>query len=123
MIFISAPFRKHTGRSCTGPPGSDGPVVDHYDAADVRTYMDKLAGALEAVLGGKLGDHIRALFCDSIELSGANITDDFFEEFRKRRGYDLKPFVPLVYYHPYEGYTDTLRYDAEFNKDIQQDPL
>ena len=103
-----------------GAPGSDGPVVDHYDAADVRAYMDNLASALEAVLGGKLGDHIRALFCDSIELSGANITDDLFEEFSKRRGYDLKPFVPLVFYHPYEGYTDSLMYDNEFIEDIRR---
>ncbi len=103
-----------------GAPGSRGPVVDHYDAGDVRAYMDRLAGALEAVLGGKLGDHIRALFCDSIELSGANTTDDFFEEFLKRRGYDLTPFIPLVYYHPYQGYTDTLHYDPQFNEDIQR---
>jgi len=113
-------FQKAYRSVMHGAPGSDGPVVDHYDAADVRAYMDKLAGALEAVLGGKLGDHIRALFCDSIELSGANITDDLFVEFRKRRGYDLKPFVPLVFYHPYEGYTDTLRYDNEFNEDIRR---
>jgi hypothetical protein len=113
-------FQKAYRSVMHGAPGSDGPVVDHYDASDVRAYMDKLAGSLEALLGGKLGDHIRALFCDSIELSGANLTDDLFEEFRKRRGYDLKPFVPLVYYHPYEGYTDTLRYDAEFNEDIQR---
>ena len=65
---------------------------------------------LKTVLGGELGDHIRALFCDSIELSGANITDDFFDEFLKRKGYDLNTFMPLVYYPPYEGYTDTLNY-------------
>jgi len=82
--------------------------------------MDRMADALEAVLGGKLGDHIRALFCDSIELSGANITDDFFEQFLERRGYDLQPFIALVYYHPYEGYTDTLHYDTEFNNDIRR---
>jgi len=103
-----------------GAPGSKGPVVDHLDAQDVRAYMDRLSGALEAVLGGKLGDHIRALFCDSIELSGANITDDFFEQFLERRGYDLQPFTPLVYYHPYGGYTDTLHYDTEFNDDIRR---
>ena len=113
-------FQKAYRSVMHGAPGSDGPVVDHYDAADVRAYMDKLAGALEAVLGGKLGDHIRALFCDSIELSGANITDDLFEEFRKRRGYDLKPFVALVFYHPYQGYRDTLRYETAFNEDIQR---
>jgi len=113
-------FQKAYRSVMHGAPGSDGPVVDHYDAADVRAYMDKLAGALEAVLGGKLGDHIRALFCDSIELSGANITDDFFKEFLRRRGYDLKPFVPLVFYHPYQGYTDTLRYEKDFNEDIRR---
>ncbi len=103
-----------------GAPGSKGPVVDHYDAGDVRAYMDRLADALEAVLGGKLGDHIRAIFCDSIELSGANITDDFLEEFLQRRGYDLQPFIPLVYYPPSAGYADTLHYEAEFNADIRR---
>ena len=103
-----------------GAPGSRGPVVDHYDQADVRAYLDRLGQVLEKVLGGQLGDHIRALFCDSIELSGANITDDFFEEFIMRRGYPLEPFLPLVYYHPYEGYTDTLNYDEAFNKDIRR---
>ncbi len=113
-------FQKAYRSVMHGAPGSDGPVVDHYDAADVRAYMDKLAVALEAVLGGKLGDHIRALFCDSIELSGANITDDLLEQFMKRRGYDLRPFIPLVFYHPYQGYTDTLQYDRAFNEDIRR---
>ncbi len=103
-----------------GAPGSKGPVVDHYDREDVEAYMDRLADALGKVLEGKLGDHIRALFCDSIELSGANFTDDFLEEFAGRRGYRLEPFLPLVYYHPYEGYTDTLRYSEEMNKDIRR---
>jgi hypothetical protein len=129
-VKISVPAGKHdlyigTTQSAYrtvmhGAPGSSGPVVNHYDAQDVRAYMDKLASALEAVLGGKLGDHIRALFCDSIELSGANMTDDFFEEFLKRRGYDLKPFIPLVYYAPYEGYIDTLHYEKGFNEDIRR---
>ncbi|MBE0654450.1 MAG: hypothetical protein IH594_11665 [Bacteroidales bacterium] len=113
-------FQKAYRTVMHGAPGSKGPVVDHYNAQDVRDYMDKLAEALEGILGGKLGDHIRSLFCDSIELSGANITDDFFEEFLKRRGYDLKPFIPLVYYHPYEGYTDTLSYETGFNEDIRR---
>ena len=113
-------FQKAYRTVMHGAPGSKGPVVNHFSVQDVRAYMDKLAVALEAVLGGKLGDHIRALFCDSIELSGANITDDFFEEFFKRRGYDLGPFLPLVYYHPYEGYTDTLHYEPGFNEDIRR---
>jgi hypothetical protein len=113
-------FQKAYRNVMHGAPGSRGPVVDHYDEADVRAYMDRLAQALEQTLGGELGDHLRALFCDSIELSGANITDDFFEEFQKRRGYDLEPFVALVYYAPYEGYTDTLNYSPIFEQEIRR---
>jgi hypothetical protein len=113
-------FQKAYRTVMHGAPGSRGPVVNHYSVENVRAYMDKLANVLEAVLGGKLGDHIRALFCDSIELSGANITDDLIEEFKKRRGYDLEPYLPLVYYQPYEGYTDTLSYSPEFNEDIRR---
>ncbi len=103
-----------------GAPGSSGPVVDHYNEADVKAYMDRLGEALGKVLEGSLGDHIRALFCDSIELSGANFTDDFPEEFRKRRGYSLEPCLHLVFYHPYEGYGDTLSYQEAFNDDIRR---
>jgi len=113
-------FQKAYRMVTHGAPGSRGAVVDHYDEKDVRAYMEKLGAALENVLGGELGDHIRALFCDSIELSGANITDDFFKEFLKRRGYRMEPFIPLVYYHPYEGYTDTLHYDGGFVSDIRR---
>ncbi len=113
-------FQKAYRTVMFGAPGSRGPVVDHYDEQDLRAYMDKLSDALTEVLGGALGNYIRALFCDSIELSGANITDDFFEEFRKRRGYDLEPYAALAYYHPYQGYTDTLKYQGELNEDIRR---
>jgi hypothetical protein len=111
-------FQKAYRRVVLGAPGSSGPVVDHYDPEDIRAYMDRLGNALKEVLGGKLCDHIRALFCDSIELSGANITDDFFDAFMERRGYRLEPYMPLVYYHPYKGYVDSLAYSPELIQDI-----
>jgi len=102
-----------------GAAGSKGPVVDHFDAQDVREYMDRLSDAMATVLKGDMGDSFRALFCDSIELSGANISDDFFDQFFKRRGYDLRPYKQFVYYDPYgKGYSDTLNYDQKFNEDI-----
>lgn len=113
-------FQKAFRTVVHGAPGSSGPVVNHYSEEDVRAYMDKFANVLGSVLGGELGDHIRALFCDSIEMSGSNFTDDLFEEFEKRRGYDLKPYVSLVYYAPYKGYADTLHYDPEFIEDIRR---
>lgn len=103
----------HTGiafRQVTnGAPGADGPCLDHYNAAAVTKYCDRLAHALEPVLGGKLGDAIRALFVDSIELSGSNWTDDLREEFQARNGYDLMPYLPFVIYEDaYKGFEWTI---------------
>jgi hypothetical protein len=100
-----------------GAPGSDGPVLDHMNSAAVRSYLNKLSDALEAVLGGELGDFVRAIFCDSIELSGANWTSD---EFINRNGYDPEPWFPFIFYYAYSGYTDTLNYSTAFNDSIMR---
>ena len=45
----------------------------------------------------KLGANIPyAVFCDSLEVYGSDWTADFLEEFQKRRGYDLKPYLPAL---------------------------
>ena len=36
---------------------------------------------------------INAWFCDSIEVEGHNWSGVLLEEFRKRRGYDLSPYI------------------------------
>lgn len=79
-----------------GAPGADGPVVDHLNAKAVRKYLDRLSSTLGPALGGKLGNLIRAMFVDSLELDRANWTGDFAAEFEKRRGYALAPYLPFV---------------------------
>lgn len=76
-----------------GAPGADGPVVDHFNAEAVRSYLDRMSNGLEPDLGGPLGRYFRAVFCDSLELGEANWTGDFVEEFRRRRGYDPWPWI------------------------------
>jgi hypothetical protein len=79
-----------------GAPGADGPVVNHFDAAAVRKYLDHMSARLAPVLGGRLDNAIRATFVDSLELDHANWTGDFAAEFARRRGYDLLPYLPYV---------------------------
>lgn len=79
-----------------GAAGADGPVLDHYNRPAVEAYLERMSKSLGPVLGGQLGDSLRAVFCDSIELSGANWTNDLPREFEKRRGYSLDPYLPLV---------------------------
>jgi hypothetical protein len=83
-----------------GAPGADGPVVDHWNAAAVRRYLDHMASGLAPALGGRLGEKLggplRASFVDSLELDHANWTDDLPAEFARRRGYELAPYLPFV---------------------------
>ena len=79
-----------------GAPGADGPVLDHYNRAPVQEYLQRMSETLGPVLGGQLGDGLRAMFCDSIELSGANWTGDLPTEFEKRRGYALRHYLPFI---------------------------
>ena len=37
-----------------------------------------------------------SIFCDSLEVYQSDWTGDFLQEFRKRRGYDLKPLLPAL---------------------------
>jgi hypothetical protein len=83
-----------------GAPGADGPVVDHWNVAAVRRYLDHMSSGLAPALGGRLGEKrggpLRASFVDSLELDHANWTDDLPAEFARRRGYDLAPYLPFV---------------------------
>ncbi|RPJ56943.1 MAG: hypothetical protein EHM23_22100 [Acidobacteria bacterium] len=79
-----------------GAPGADGPVVNHFDARAVRKYLDNMSTRLGPDLGGRLGDRIRAAFVDSLELDHANWTADFPEEFERRRGYGVWPYLPFI---------------------------
>lgn len=78
-----------------GSPGADGPIMDHYKTDVVRGYLNRLK-VIEKETGLSLAELFRALFCDSIELGGSNWTDDMKEQFIKRNGYDISPWLPFV---------------------------
>ncbi len=79
-----------------GAPGGAGPVLDHFNAGSVARYLNNMSEHLSPHFDGQLNRGLRAMFCDSIELEGANWTSDLMREFNKRRGYDAKPYLPLL---------------------------
>ncbi|WP_263385035.1 glycosyl hydrolase [Granulicella arctica] len=98
-----------------GAPGATGPVLNHYSGKAVERYLDRLSTRLTAKIG-PLGEHFRAFFTDSIELEGANWCDDMFPEFRRRRGYDLSPWLPFVLFKVGEmGNAVSEQYGASFS--------
>ena len=54
-----------------GAPGAGGPVLNHYNEEAVKKYLSHMSQTIAEKLG-PLSQHIRALFCDSLELEGAN---------------------------------------------------
>ena len=78
-----------------GAPGATGPVLNHYNTEAVKRYLNHMSDTIEKRIG-HLSDYIRALFTDSMELEGSNWTTGIMDEFRKRRGYDLYPFLPFI---------------------------
>ncbi|MDB4582818.1 glycosyl hydrolase [Draconibacterium sp.] len=78
-----------------GAPGAAGSILNHMDARAVRKYLDRMSDTIQGKTG-PLSNHIRAFFSDSMELEGCNWTEDFPEEFEKRRGYDLMPYLPFI---------------------------
>jgi hypothetical protein len=78
-----------------GAPGAAGPVLNHYSKEATEAYLNRISGFITGKIGD-MGNYIRAMFCDSMELEGANWNDDLPAEFEKRRGYALTPYLPFV---------------------------
>jgi hypothetical protein len=79
-----------------GAPGAAGPVLNHYNSQAVMKFLNRMSDHLfPAVKGLK---PFRAMFCDSMELEGANWCSDFIAEFKRRRGYDVTPYLPFILY-------------------------
>ncbi|MGI8635126.1 MAG: glycosyl hydrolase, partial [Segetibacter sp.] len=102
-----------------GAPGADGPVLNHYDKAAVTKYLNHMSDGIQQKIG-PLSKHIRAFFTDSMELEGANWTADMPEEFKKRRGYDLMPYLPFTQFKVGSmGNVYDYNYGAELGPDMK----
>lgn len=87
---IYAVFSGKTGQEVKrSAPGGQGYTVDHYSKKAFEEYVVPF----DAAFKGREGK-IRAIFNDSFEVYGADFTPNLFEEFQKRRGYDLKKHLP-----------------------------
>lgn len=83
-------------RVIDGAPGADGPVVDHFNRTAVERYLNRMSDALVTALPDALRVYLRAMFMDSMELEGANWSDNFRSEFLQRRGYDIVPYLNYI---------------------------
>ena len=87
VAFISESYRQTVPIPTRGAGGY---AIDHC-RQDVTDFF--LKNAAETLLERLGKNRIRCFFCDSIELGGNNWTQYLPEEFRKRRGYEITPYL------------------------------
>lgn len=92
-------------------PGGEGYAIDHFSLAAANNYFKKF----DASFKGHDINYLRSFFNDSYEVDDAkgqaNWTPDFFSEFKKRRGYDLKQNLPALFGKDEPGKNSRVIYD------------
>jgi len=79
------------------PEEATGLEVDKFNHTYVKDYLDTYLGQYAHAAKGLLGQHgIRAITNDSWEDGSQNWTDDMLDQFQKRRGYDPRPWLPVL---------------------------
>ncbi len=89
LSIVPANFK--VKRSCAGGHGL---TADPFNPEAYRLHCAQFAKPFAPYKGKNL---LRGFFNDSYEYSMANITDNFFAEFQKRRGYDFKPYAKVIF--------------------------
>jgi hypothetical protein len=103
------------------PAEATGLEVDKLNRAYVKHYMDHYLDNYEAAVGrrfmGRRG--VRFVVTDSWEAGAQNWTDDMLAEFTKRRGYDPRPWLPVLTGHIVESSEASDAFLWDFRKTIE----
>jgi hypothetical protein len=78
-------------------PGGEGNVIDHFSREAIGQYL----GRFDRAFKGHQVKGVRAFFNDSYEVDDAQGESDgtarLFDEFQRRRGYDLRRHLPALF--------------------------
>jgi hypothetical protein len=98
-------------------PNSEGLVIDHLDGNAAKTHF---AHITDQLLKERLSlDSMRFMFADSIEIDNqTDWTDSFVTEFRKRRGYDPVPYLPVLKGKRFADPQITSRFQHDYDKTV-----
>ena len=83
-------------RVSTSSGAWQGLAIDYLDRGAFDTYWSKSVAPLLQAARPYLGSTLVNLATDSWEVGGTNWTERFRDEFRRRRGYDPLPYLPIV---------------------------
>lgn len=91
LLFISSRTGQQVKRSAVG---AEGFVLDHFDRSAIEHHLQYAGDRLMQAFDDQPP---YSVFSDSLEVYGSDWTPNFLAEFRKRRGYDLTPYLPELF--------------------------
>ena len=102
------------------PEAGEGLECDKLSKAAVETQFDSMIGKLIADAGPLAGTTLVRTHVDSWEAGSQNWTPLFSEEFKKRRGYDLRPFLPVLTGRMVDSFEESERFLWDFRETIAE---
>ena len=101
-------------------PEATGLEVDKLNRSYVKAYFDHYLDLYKDATGGLMGKRgLQYVITDSWEAGTANWTDEMMPEFQKRRGYDMKPWLPALAGHIVESAEATDRFLWDFRRTLE----
>jgi len=100
-------------------PNSNGLIIDHLDGKAAETHFRYIIDQILKVRPSL--DALRYMEVDSIEIGrdeSQDWTDSFMEEFRKRRGYDPIPYLPVLKGKRFADPQITARFQHDYRQTV-----
>jgi hypothetical protein len=108
-------------RNGPASPEATGLEVDKLSRADVKAYFDHYLGLYKDTVGPLMGKRgLQYIITDSWEAGVANWTDAMMAEFSRRRGYDMRPWLPVLTGRVVESAEASDRFLWDFRKTLAE---
>lgn len=111
----------NTGERLKVPsPNSDGWATDHLNAEATRAHMDYVIARLKETFGDLSKSGLGNLYLASYEVRGPVWSPSFTQEFQRRRGYSMTPYLPAVFGARVGTEDQTARFLFDYRKTLSE---
>jgi hypothetical protein len=108
-------------RNSPASPEATGLEVDKLSRSHVKAYFDNYLGQYKDTVGPLMGKRgLQYIITDSWEAGVANWTEAMIAEFSKRRGYDMRPWLPVLAGRVVESAEASDRFLWDFRKTLAE---
>jgi len=98
-IYVSSPTRNFNREDGTRAKDGLYSLIDYLDADATRAFLKITHETYRQAIGDEFGKTVLGFFGDEPDysISGMPWTPKLLDEFQKRKGYDLKPYIPQFF--------------------------